>query len=37
MKGGFHIWPKKTESNQNAQEEQSESKKLKKIFLEEFT
>lgn len=33
--GGFHIWPKKSnsESNSNVAEEQNESKKLKKIKI----
>lgn len=38
MTGGFHIWPKKSESekNSNSFESKIESKKLKKIFVEVF-
>ncbi|WP_062061417.1 hypothetical protein [Aquimarina longa] len=38
MKGGFHIWPKKSSSNHNeAVEKQAiESEKLKEIYIEVF-
>ena len=35
--GGFHIWPKKGALNKSALEVQAESKKLKDIFLKEFS
>ncbi|MEM9920726.1 MAG: hypothetical protein AAF990_21690 [Bacteroidota bacterium] len=38
LTGGFHIWPKKqqSETNSNSLEAQNESKKLKEIFIEVF-
>ena len=38
LTGGFHIWPKKRaqETGSSSQEEQAESERLKKIFIETF-
>ena len=33
-RGGFHIWPKKKETNSNQLEKQIESKKLKEMFID---
>jgi len=37
LTGGFHIWPKKNNSNTSRLEKQIESKKLEEIFMDVFS